>query len=123
VYAQWFDSGIVTTAADGTATGYVPVASGRVLAIRYVKTDYATPTITITVESTTEPVLTLTTPAASIIKYPRVGIQDEAGGDALYAAAGTKVREAVAIYNDRLKVAITGGGDTKTGRFYALIGG
>jgi hypothetical protein len=124
MYGQWFETPVITTAADGSATGYTPIASGKVLAVQYVKTNYVDGMdVAVTVESTSEPVLTLTDCNAAVMKYPRVGIQDEAGADALFAAAGTKQREAVCIANDRLKVVIAQGGDTKTGKFRFLIGG
>jgi hypothetical protein len=124
MFAQWFDTGVVTTAADGTAAGYTPVASGKILAVRYVKTDYTDGVdMTVTVEGTSEAVVTLTDCNASTVVYPRSGICDTSGAAAVYIAAGQAVREPVCISNDRVKVAIAAGGDVHTGRFYVLIGG
>jgi len=54
--------------------------------------------------------------------YPRVPIDDEVGADALYAAAGTKIRDYVVAANDRVKVVVAAGGDTKTGTIKIVVG-
>lgn len=124
MWAQWLDSGVVTTAAGGAATGYTPVATGQVLAVRYVKTDFADGVdLTVTVEGTGEAIVTLTDMNAATVVYPRSGIHDTAGAAAVFIAAGQAIREPVAIANDRLKFVIAAGGDGKSGKFYALIGG
>jgi hypothetical protein len=124
VYAQWVETDIITTAADGSATGYTPVASGKILAIRYAKTDYADGVdLVVTVEGTGEAVVTLTDMNAATVVYPRVAVQNSAGANALYAAAGETVKEAVCIAHDRLKLVLAAGGNVKSGKFYALIGG
>lgn len=124
MFAQWLDSGPVVTAADGTAVGYTPMASGRVLAVRYVKTDYTDGIVaTVTVESTSEPIVTMTAWNASGTVYPRVGVQDATGAAAVFIAAGQAIREPVAISNDRIKFAIASAGNAHTGRFLVLIGG
>lgn len=122
MYAQWLDTGLLTTD-GGVATGYTPVATGKVLAIRYVKTDFATGVdLTVTVEGTGEAIVTLTDMNADTVVYPRSGIHDTAGAAAVFIAAGQPVREPVCIANDRLKFAVAAGGNGKFGRFYALIG-
>jgi hypothetical protein len=124
VYAQWYDTGIITTATGGAGTGYTPIATGRVLAIRYVKTDFTDGVdLTVTVEGTGEAIVTLTDMNAATVVYPRSGIHDTAGAAAVYIASGQAIREPVAIANDRIKFVIAAGGDGKFGRFLALIGG
>lgn len=124
MFAQWLDTGLLTTAVGGAITGYTPVATGKVLAIRYVKTDFADGVdLTVTVEGTGEAVVTLTDMNAATVVYPRVATQDIAGAGAVYIAAGQPVREPIAIANDRIKFVIAAGGDGKFGRFYVLIGG
>lgn len=116
----------LTTAADGSATGYTPNVTGRILGVHYVK-DATTPftdgvDFTITVESTGEAVLTLTNQNASANFYPRVPVDDEAGADALFAAGGTKLRDAVVVANDRVKIVVAAGGDTKNGTIIVIVG-
>jgi hypothetical protein len=124
LFAQWVDTGIVTTDAEGAATGYSPVVSGRVLAIRYAKTDYADGVdLVVTVEGTGEAIVTLTDMNAATVVYPRSGIHDTAGAAAVFIAAGQAIRESVCIANDRLKFVLAAGGNAKSGKFYALIGG
>jgi len=124
LYAQWYDTGIITTATGGAGTGYTPIATGRVLAVRYVKTDFTDGVdVTVTVERTGEAIVTLTDLNAAAVYYPRVATHDVAGAVAVYIASGQAVREPVFIADDRVKVAIAAGGDAHTGRFYALIGG
>jgi hypothetical protein len=113
----------LTTAADGSATGYTPVVSGRVLGVRYVKTDFANGVdFTITAEATGESILSLTDQNASGSFYPRVPTCSTAGAAALYAAAGAAVNDHVCVANDRVKVVVAQGGDTKTGAVHVIIG-
>jgi hypothetical protein len=124
VYAEWLDTGLITTATGGAATGYTPIATGRVLAIRYVKTDFTDGVdLTVTVEGTGEVIVTLTDMNLATVVYPRSGIHDTAGAAAVYIASGQAIREPVAIANDRIKFVVAAGGDGKFGRFLALIGG
>lgn len=115
----------LTTASDGTATEYTPHVSGRVLSIQYVKhgsnafsdgVDF-----TITAEATGQAIATFTDLNASAVKYPRVPVQDETGADA--TLDGTrKMREPVAVANDRIKIAIAQGGSVKNGQVIVVIG-
>lgn len=112
----------LTTDASGDATGYTPNVTGRVLAIRYVKTDFADGVdFTITAEATGQAILTLTNQNASGSFYPRVPVQDEAGADA--TLDGTrKMREPVVLAHDRVKIVVASGGDTKTGAVHVIVG-
>ncbi len=112
----------LTTDADGVATGYTPAVTGRVLGIRYVKTDFANGSdFTITAEATGETIWTQSDVNASATCYPRAGVHDTAGVAA--TTDGTRLlRDAVHIAADRVKIAIAQGGDTKTGAFHVLIG-
>ena len=42
--------------------------------------------------------------------------------DRLYAAAGLPVQDGILLANDRVKIVIAAGGDTKTGTFHITIG-
>lgn len=114
----------IVTDASGDGTGYTPNVTGRILGIRYVKTDYDNGVdMTITVEDTGEAIVTGTDVNASKSFYPRVPVQDEAGADALFAAGGTKLRDAVHVAGGRVKIVVAQGGNAKTGKFHVLVGG
>lgn len=113
----------ITTDASGDGTGYTPNVTGRILGIRYVKTDYDNGVdFTITLEATGEAILTGTNINASQSFYPRAPVQDEAGADALFAAGGTKLRDPVAAARDRVKIVVAQGGNAKTGAFHVMVG-
>lgn len=123
MYAQRVAVSSLTTNASGDATGYTEAVTGRVLGIIYtIGTFAAGVDLTITAEATGEAILTLTNANSSANYYPRVGVHDSAGAAALYAAAGTAVREPVTVVNDRVKVVVAQGGDTKTGTVAVIIG-
>jgi len=113
----------LTTAADGSATGFTPNVTGRVLFIRYLKTDFDNGVdLTITTEAHAQTILTLTDQNASGNFLPRLPTHDETGAEALYAAAGAKVREAAPVVNDRVKVVVAQGGNVKTGTIIVFVG-
>lgn len=112
----------VVTAADGSATAYSPVVTGKVSQIRYVKTDFATGVdFTITAEATGETIWTQTNVDASVTVAPRQATHSTAGAAALYAAGGTGVNDKIALANDRVKIVIAAGGDAKTGTFHLIM--
>lgn len=112
----------LTTNASGAATAYSPNVTGRILAVIYTKVDFADGVdFTITLEGTAEPILTLTNQNAGAVFYPRVQVQDETGAGA--TLDGTrKMREPVVAVNDRVKVVVAAGGDTKTGTITVVVG-
>ena len=112
----------LTTAADGSATGYTPHITGRILGIIYTKTDFANGVdFAITLNATGETILTLTDQNSSGVWYPRVQVHDETGTGA--TLDGTrKMREPVAAANDRVKIVIAQGGDTRTGTVTVIVG-
>jgi hypothetical protein len=121
----------LTTAADGTGTGYIgpidpsgnvqAIDFGWVSSIRYVKPGSGSysdgSTITITGETTGIGILTITGMNASATNYPRSLSHANTDG-----AAGTDPREPIVIASERIKVVISGGGATKTGTFYVVLG-
>ena len=112
----------VTTAADGSATAYSPVVTGKVSQIRYVKTDFAAGVdFTITSEATGETIWTETNVDASATRAPRQPTHDTAGAAALYAAAGVAVNDHICLAHDRVKIVIAAGGDTKAGGFHLVM--
>lgn len=112
----------MTTAADGSATVYSPVVTGRVLAIRYVKDSFDNGhDFTATLDSTGQSIMVGTDVNASTTYYPRVPVQDEAGADA--TLDGTrKMREPVVAANDRVKIVVAQGGNAKAGSYIVVIG-
>lgn len=112
----------VTTAADGSATAYSEVVTGKLSQIRYVKTDFADgSTFTITAEATGETLWTEAAVNASATRAPRQATHSTAGAAALYAAAGTAVNDKIALALDRIKIVIAAGGATKTGTFHFVL--
>lgn len=102
---------IVITAADGTGSAYTECLTGRVVSIQYVKPGsggYSDGSImTVTAETTGRTVWTQTGLNASAVRVPQT-------------AVGAETAE-FAVIDERLLIAITGGGDTKTGTFQITI--
>jgi len=111
----------VTTAADGSATAYSRVITGKISQIRYVKTDFTNGVdFTITSEATGETIWAQLNVNASATVAPRQATHSNAGVAALYAGAGTAVNDHIVLANDRVKIVIADGGDTKTGAFHIV---
>jgi hypothetical protein len=113
----------VTVDASGDATVYSPVVTGRVLAIHYVKTDYAAGVdFTITAEATGQSIWVQVNQDSSAIKAPRQPTHDGVGVASLYAAGGEPVEDHIYLANDRVKIVVAAGGVSKTGTFHVVIG-
>jgi hypothetical protein len=118
----------VTTDADGDATAYTadPV-SGRVLSIGYTKHGSASYTdgvdFTITGESTGQALWVDTNVNATETVSPRQAIHSTAGAAALFAAGGTALLDYVFLVNERIKIVVAAGGDTKIGTFLIVTDG
>lgn len=116
---------IVTIATDaaGDGTGYTPVLNGRILAIHYVKNDYANGVdFTITAEATGETIWQESNVNASTSRAPRQATHATDGTASLYAAAGEPVEDYIALAEDRVKIVVAQGGNTKSGTFHVVIG-
>jgi len=116
----------LTTDAAGAATGYIDVPHGRVMSIAYIK-DGSVPfadtvDFTATVESTGAPIWSQSNVTASQVRYPRAAVHDVLGAAALYADAGEAIVEPIMMANDRIKIVIAEGGDTKQGVVSVIIG-
>lgn len=113
----------VTTDASGDATAYSGPVTGRILTVRYVKTDFANgSTFTLTSEATGETIWTEAAVNASATRAPRQATHSTAGAASLFAAGGTAVTDHIAVANDRIKIVVSAGGNTKTGVFHLTIG-
>ena len=115
----------ITTDAAGDATGYTAVAHGRILSVRYAKAASGNYTdgvdFTITLEKTGEQVWTEVNVNASKVVYPRVGVHDTVGVAA--TLNGTQaMRDYLHAENDRVKIVVAAGGDTKVGTFHVTTG-
>ena len=115
----------VTTAADGSATVFSPKLSGKVHSIQYLK-DGTVPFsngvgFAVTAEATGENIWTEAAVNAAAVRYPRAPTHSQAGVASQYAASGTAVQDKVGLANDRIKIAITSGGNAKKGQFQILI--
>lgn len=112
---------VVTIVTDGSqnATEYSTNLTGKLVSIRYVKGDYANGVVfAITAEATGEGIWAETAVNSSKTVHPRAPTHDIVGAPGLYAAAGQAVTDKIALFNDRIKFAITLGGAAKTGTFH-----
>ena len=92
------------------------------ISIRYLKTDYAdTVDFAITADVTGEGIWTEENVTASATRHPRAATHSTAGAAALYASEGTAVLAPVALGRDRVKIAITNGGNTKAGTVHVTV--
>lgn len=113
----------LTTNGGGAAEGFTPVVTGRVLAIHYVKGDFANGVdFTVTAEATGEGIWTEANVDASASRAPRQATHSNAGAAALYAGGGSGVLDHIALAADRVKIAVANGGAGKVGTFHVVIG-
>jgi hypothetical protein len=107
----------LTTDAGGNNTSYSDNLTGRltgvVVSIPNSGGIANTANFAITAEATAEPVVTLTNVATSAPYYPRVQVHDNVGAGKTYDGT-RKVAEPVSLANDRVKIVLTGGGNTKS---------
>lgn len=114
---------VVTTDANGAGTGYSPNITGRILTIRYLKTDFAADVdFAITLEATDESLWTKEDVDDSATVCPRQATHDGLGAASLYAGAGEPVEDYIVAVNDRVKIAIAAGGSGKVGTFHVIVG-
>lgn len=113
---------VVTTAA-GAATAYsAEYLSGEILAVSYVKTDFADGVdFDITTETTAQEIWDKDNVNAAETVYPRVATVDSNSVASLYAGAGEPVEDKIVLMGERIKVVVAAGGDTKTGKFIIAV--
>lgn len=112
----------VTTIADGSATAYSETLTGKLSQIRYAKTDFADGVdFTITAEATGETLWAQNDVNASVTVAPRQATHTTAGVAAAYASGGSGVLDKIGLANDRVKIVIAAGGNTKTGTFHIIL--
>lgn len=112
----------LTTAADGTVIGYTPRIAGEIVAVQYVKTDFAAGVdFAITSEATGETIWAESDVNVSKACYPRAAVHTTVGVAALYAAGGVAVLDKIGLASDRVKISIAQGGNAKIGTFHVVV--
>lgn len=112
----------IVTDASGDAIGYTPVISGKILNIIYTKTDYAAGVdFAITAESSGLGLWTEADVNASKVVAPKQPTHTQVG--VANATAGDVLLDDIYVTNERVKIVVDDGGDTKTGTFKVIIGG
>lgn len=112
------------TNASGAATAYTCIVAGKIHSIQYVKTDYADGVdFTITGETTGQQIWVEANVNVAKTVGPSIPTHDEIGVASLYAGSGEPVERPIAIAQERIKIVIAAGGDTKVGVFHILIDG
>jgi hypothetical protein len=116
----------VTTIADGSATAYSdPIDYGVLSQIRYTKASSGNFSdgvgFTVTLEGTGETLWAEATVNVSATRAPRQPIHSTAGVAATYDGTRASL-DKIAIVNDRIKIVIASGGDTKVGTFHFVMG-
>ena len=108
----------LTTAAGGAITGYSEIVTGKIAQIIYVKSTYANGVdFAITNETTGESIWTEADVNASKIVKPRVSWSTAVGVDGATQAGNTHF----VVANDRIRFAITAGGDGTVGTFWVYL--
>ena len=104
----------LTTDASGDVVGYTPVTRGTINHIRYVKGDFANGVdFTVTAEITGIGIWAESDVNASATRAPRQATHAIDGTASLHVAAGEPVEAPIAIADERIKVVVGSGGDTK----------
>lgn len=110
---------VVTTDANGDSTDYTCYIAGHVCQIRYVKTDFAAGVdVAITNNLTGQNIWTEANVDATKTVAPRQATHGEDGVPLEYTSNGETVESHITLGDERIKVVVSNGGDTKTGTFY-----
>ena len=114
----------VTTDASGNSTDYTTnIVNGRILSVKYTKTDFAdTVDFTITTEGTAQNVWVEANVTDTKTVAPRQATHSTSGVASLYAGSGEPVEDCVVAVNERIKIVVAAGGDTKSGTFDIIVG-
>lgn len=108
----------MTTNDSGAVTGYINAMNGRILSIIYQKTDYDDGVgIVVTNDNTGEPILTKAAMNATDSFVP--GHEVNAVAD---ATAVTNAWAYLVVADEKIKIVVAAGGDTKSGTFIVNVG-
>lgn len=106
----------LTTNGSGAATGYTPVVHGRIARIAYAKTDFADGVdFTIKTEDTGQKLWVDTNINASEAVHPVKAATLTDG------SMSSLTEVPIFAANERIKIVVASGGDTKTGSFKIII--
>ena len=121
-YAERY-SVTATTNSGGDGTAYsASIPYGRIVNIIYVKDDYAAGVdFVITTEVTLQNLWVDTNVNASEMIAPRQSTHDTTGAALTYTGDGDIPSDYIWAVNERIKVVIDEGGDTKTGTFTVIV--
>ena len=113
----------VTTSTSGASEDFTSVVTGRDHSISYIRTDFDdTVDFTITTEKTLQDVWVVLNTTNSITVAPMQTPHSTTGGALeLSSTGGTAFGVPIAVVNERIKIVVASGGDTKTGTFEVLI--
>lgn len=114
----------VTTEYGGDAEVYSPRLSGKLVSIRYVLDDYASGVdFALTSEATGETLWAEDNVNTSATRHPRAATHSLAGAAANYDGSSHAVLTRIALAYDRVKIAVTNGGDETSGTFHITVDG
>lgn len=117
---------LVTTDGSGDATGYSEASyNGELCAVQWIDGTFgdgvdAVLSVTNTDAGVDYTLLTLTNANDDAFYLPRAATVDASGAASLYAAAGTAVNGKMPVVG-KLKLVVSGGGDTKTGGLVVFL--
>jgi len=113
----------VTTVADGSATAYSEAIQGRILAIQYVKDDFAAGVdFDVTLEDSEQELWDEDNVDADKTVYPRRQVHDTVGAGLTYDGTRTVNEPVVTRGAERVKIVIAAGGNAKNGTFHITYG-
>lgn len=116
----------VTTDASGDGLNYTPAVNGNIRSIEFVKPGSGgfetTVDFTITLETTGRTVWGEENVTASKTVNPREQIHDTAGTGLVYDGSNKQVAS-IPVSNERIKIVVAQGGDTKSGTFRVIVEG
>jgi hypothetical protein len=117
----------ITSDADGNGTGYTPEVNGFIQSICYVKPaegGYADGVdFDVTGEESGIVIWDQDNVNATATVTPKQATHSTAGVAALYAAGGAAVLDKIPVCDERVKIVVASGGDTKVGEFHVYVGG
>lgn len=123
-YAESHDVTVVT-ASNGTGTGYTPVVTGKILGVIYTKASSDAYAVGVDFDITAEDSGLIIWDEDSVDSSktvsPRQATHDVNGVE--QSTAGDVNLDFIYLAQDRVKIEIVNGGDTKTGSFKVIVGG
>ena len=112
----------IVVGADGTGEGFTPVVQGGVAQIQYVKNNFSNGmVVTVTGEDSGIAIWTETAVNASALRAPRQPLHSQAGAAMLHASGGTALPGLIVVAKERIKIAVSGGTEGQTGRYWVTI--